>query len=921
MTHSPPTRTIPLRVLLVVPFVLQLVVTVGLVGWFSFVNGQRAVRDLATRLSREVSDRIEERIQSYSDTPYLFLRTNEAAIRAGIYDPKNFKQLEPYFWQQANLSPIVTSLFYGSEAGDFLMVVTEKPPGIYIRDRSTAPNRQVYDVDAQGRRTALNRASKYDPRTRNWYKQAVQAGKPAWSSIYVFSDTPDLGITPTIPIYDRQGGLQGVIAIDFTLTQISNFLDKLKISESGQAFIMERSGDIVASSASEPPFITVGKERQRLSALKSSQPLIRSTAEQLQQQLGNLATIQSYQQLQFGSGDDRRFVRVTPLKDSHGLDWLMVVVIPEADFMQQIHENTRLTLWLSLGTLVLAVLVGFYTSRWITEPILRLSAASKSIAQGARESHVSDELTQQVKAGGVNELSVLAQSFNQMAQQLRESFIALEKSNEDLEHRVEERTAELASAKDSAEAANAAKSVFFASANHELRTPLNAILGFCQLMSRDSSLTGLQRDRLNTISQSGEHLLGLISDVLEMSKIEAGQAALHESALDLHQLVQSIAAMMGVRAEMKHLQLLVEIAPDVPHYIYGDEGKLRQVLINLIGNAIKFTKEGGVALRVAVKPSLAPDPGMGSDTSLGTGAFPIYFEVEDTGVGIGKHELDKLFQPFVQTESGANLQEGTGLGLAISHQFVKLMGGDITVESVVYRGTVFKFQVQAKLANPTELRQADTNRRVVGVANAQQQYRILIVDDKPENRRLLLEWMQLVGLAVREATNGAEAIEVWEAWEPHLIWMDMRMPVMDGYEATKHIKATVKGQATAIIALTASVFEHERSMVLSAGCNDFVRKPARESTIFAKLAEHLGIEFIYEETEVDTLNQTMEVTPEMLATLPTELIENLRQAVEELDVHAAQGVVEIIRQSNHELANALNHLVINYRFDRLQTLV
>ncbi len=437
-------KKVSLRFILVVPFVLQIFAAVGLTGYLSLRNGQQAVNDLAARLSKEVTARIEEHVRTLADVPHLFLQLNAVTTRTGKIDLDDFPSLERYFWRQIQLTNLVPTLYFGNEEGKFILLKKGKPDLVYVRDESTAPLRKIYHLDAQGNRTDLIQSAEYDPRTRPWYKAAVQAGKPTWSPIYLFTAAPDLGVTPVMPIYNEKNVLRGVLAIDFTLTQISDFLRRLKISRSGQAFIIEHSGEIVASSASELPFITTKQGRERLKATKSSNVLIRSTAQYLQKRFGTFNPINSNQQLSFDLNGKRQFVQVTRLQDGRGLDWLMVVVIPEADFMERIHANTRSTILLCLGALLVAIALGILTARSITQPILRLSAASWTLAKQAAASDLAKrELEQKVEMHGAKELRVLAQAFNHMAQKLRESFTALEEANEELEQRVLERTAAL----------------------------------------------------------------------------------------------------------------------------------------------------------------------------------------------------------------------------------------------------------------------------------------------------------------------------------------------------------------------------------------------------------------------------------------------------------------------------------------------
>ena len=437
-----------LRLVLLVPLVVQISVAVGVTGWLSFRNGQKAVNDLATRLSLEVAARTKENFQSFGDVSHLFLQMNTAAIASGNLDPEDFGNLERYLWNQTKLSDRMTTIYYGDEQGRFLLLKRETENLVYIRDESTAPDRQIYRLDSQGNRTELIKTVVYDPRTRPWYTTAKQSGKPTWSPIYVFTASPVLGITPVMPIYNKTGSLQGVLAIDLTLSQISDFLKRIKISKSGQVFAIERSGEIVASSTEELPFVTSDKDGQkRLLATDSKNQLIRSAATYLQNRFGSFAQIDSQGQFTFDLDGKRQFITVAPLRDGRGLDWLIVVAIPEADFMEQINANTRTTILMCFFAFILAIGLGIITSRWVSQPITRLLEASKALTKMSESSDfTSAELDEEIEVQGVNELGVLAQSFNQMARQLRSSFVALEQTNSNLENRVAARTASLKAA-------------------------------------------------------------------------------------------------------------------------------------------------------------------------------------------------------------------------------------------------------------------------------------------------------------------------------------------------------------------------------------------------------------------------------------------------------------------------------------------
>ncbi|NEQ68430.1 MAG: response regulator [Symploca sp. SIO2D2] len=566
-----------------------------------------------------------------------------------------------------------------------------------------------------------------------------------------------------------------------------------------------------------------------------------------------------------------------------------------------------------------------------------------------------------------------------------------------------------------AEAASQAKSQLLAKMSHELRTPLNAILGFTQIMSRSSQLSNEHQEYLDIINRSGEHLLELINDVLDLSKIEAGMMLLYESSFDLYYLLDGLEEMFKFKAADKELQLIFQVAPNVPQHITTDKKKLRVCLLNLLSNAIKFTQSGTVTLRVGLVREGDGEMGRWGDREMGRwgekgdkgdkgeekklnipipnpqfsipkqqktkdkqqttkdkGQTTIHFEVEDTGCGISPKEIDSLFKDFFQTQIGQQSTEGTGLGLTITQSFVQLMGGEITVSSVVGEGTVFGFEIKAMPGKASEAISPPL-KRVIALEPTQAEYRILVADDREENRTLLVKLLEPIGFEVREAANGKEAVALWETWQPHLIWMDTRMPVMDGIEATRIIRArgkwgdgemgrwgnggaeedkgdketreifsipdfqiTKNKQLTTnnkqpttipiIIALTASAFEDKQEEILAAGSDDFVLKPFSDEIIFTKISQYLEVRYLYEDVSQSsaTSGKVVGIISHLkgasffhkeLSVMPSSWLIDLDQAALILDEESITHLIKQIPENQASLAEALKNLVNDFRFD------
>jgi signal transduction histidine kinase/DNA-binding response OmpR family regulator len=451
-----------------------------------------------------------------------------------------------------------------------------------------------------------------------------------------------------------------------------------------------------------------------------------------------------------------------------------------------------------------------------------------------------------------------------------------------------------------AEAANVAKSSFLANMSHELRTPLNAILGFSSLMCKDLQLSDAQLTNLDIINRSGQHLLTLINDILEMSKIEAGRIQLENMPFDLGHMVRDVTDMMDIRAKDKSLCLLIDQSSVFPRFILGDEARLRQVLINLVGNAIKFTEQGGVTVRLGTR-----------ENSISH----LMIDVEDSGPGITPEDQQRLFQPFVQLGNQGD-NKGTGLGLAITRQFVQLMGGNIDLKSELGKGSIFRIDLPLKSVNEADIIRSkeETTGEVEGLAPGQPIYRILIVEDQLENQLLLTQLMERLGFQVKLAKNGAQAVQLFQSWQPHLIWMDWRMPVMDGLEATRRIRELPDGKKVKIVAVTASAFKDERDETIKAGMDDFVRKPYRFNEIYNTLAKQIGVQYTYTNSQLADKVVGEPLTEQMLSVLPLELCNELINTLNSLDSDRISIVIQQVAVHDLKLYKTLSHLAENFDY-------